>query len=282
MKERRMNIRSSRCAAIALSATLLLAGAYAHAQSSTPLFEPLFQGRWLINSGNVEVQGIDGQVGFDSAFHYLPLQPDDNFFTLYDITDVLTLDVTAPDGTAAVHAASTVSHTSFIGPDSMRFEGSVDAQTTSTGTPGPSTNVQIGAGGLMANFMGFAFRTTSAMQVALTLDASLAPDASQDPVHGVFEFVLNSDFGPVFSASTRNPEGLPAGTVIFEIPAGQYSFEAALSASALLNEHILGTGSAELHLLAIPEAETWALLVVGLPAVGALALRGRRRLGGAV
>jgi hypothetical protein len=236
-----------------------------HAQS----FQPTVQGRWVQPVGDAVIVGQDGQAGTGKYNVFQPA-PD---FGPFIRTGTLHLDVAAPDATAAAHLRGSVSHTSSIDPEAIRYEGSVALSSTTSGTPGPGSYVNANG----ESFFGLMFDVATPLSVVLSLHADLAGRGEVN-----FNFIEENETRPsIFSEraiSFENGTGrIVPRELTFALSPGHYNLSMRLDSYVPSLEGV-AAATAGFSLIAaaipaIPEPQAWLMLVAGLPLLGVM--RGR-------
>jgi hypothetical protein len=250
----------------------------AYAQSFDPVVQQARRVQlWAIGT----IQGQDGASSSDFLYQFKQFPPEASFFGPYDVSDHLVLDIAAPDGTAAAHFDTTQSLTSFVGSERIEYEARVVASAATTGTPGPASTGYAGtvpSGPGNGAFFGMYFDVHTPISAVLTLHADTAGG-------GTFIYMLRDDItGQIFAALTASdtapggPLVAPEETMLLLQPS-RYVMTAELTAHVPLNAQGDFTAGFALEAVAVavPEAQTWAMLLVGFPLLGALARRARRR-----
>src|SRR2546423_3442968 len=156
--------------------------------------------------------------------------------------------------------------------EAIRYAGSVGVTSTTSGTPQLAA---VSADG--QSFFGLFFDVTTPVSVVLSLHADFAG-------HGGVDFnLLNSTAGTAtFSERAFGEEngtgGIARQDVLLTLTPGSYDMTMRMGAHFQHADGSVNAGAsaaAEFSLVAtaIPEAQTWLILVTGLPLVGALGRR---------
>jgi hypothetical protein len=254
-------LRAGACAALAFAASVQ-AG-----------FEPIQQDRRIADSAVVYVRGIDGQFN-DADFPNFANAADGDF-GLFEVDDSQDFDLVSPDGTASAHAMAGASQRSLIGPTAISFEASVFANATRQPVSPPG---QASASGYGASAFELDFSLASAMGVSLTLGSTL--DVSD---FNVFDFELSRDGQVVWTDEVVTDPLTGVADRSFTrwlvLEPGLYHLSAGLGVNASAGVAAVGEasqGSAAFTLAAVPEPQTWLLMLGGVGALAALVRRRRR------
>lgn len=257
-----------------LLAALLLAAPVVAAHAQFVAHDP--HNRWINLFADATVQGIDGRTASNTLYQYKVWPQNTSPLGPFDVSDRLLMDVVSPDGTAAAHFDGFSSQVSSIAADRMSFEGVATLSASTSGTPGPLTTGLVTSPGPRGDFFGTYFDVSSPVTAVLSLHAQLDGN-------GAFALYLNDlsngSFVPVFFQSASDGSPIALHDVTLNLGAGTYELRAELSGIAALNQH--GSFSAGFALQAItspiPEAQSWALLLAGMPLLAGVATRRRRR-----
>jgi hypothetical protein len=252
---------------------LAMVGLFAlHSAICAQPFQLVHQGRWVRIEGSASIVGQNGQPGTGSDSRFLPAEPGANFDP-FSGTESFQLDVTAPDGTAAAHLLGSVSQTSSIATNAIRYEGSAAMSASTSGTPGAGSTWSIQA--FEGSFLAVVF------DVAAPVTAVLSLHANGPPGIGSFAVLLHRQL-PSGSELIYIEQGaqIAPHEVRLALEPGTYDVRGDLG-GGITNESRSGVVDAGFSLVAaIPEPQTWSMLAAGLVLLGVgrrLSSRGRHR-----
>lgn len=177
----------------------------------------------------------------------------------------LVLDTALGTGRGAGRVAQT---SSFAG-DAIRFEGAADVFMSGE----VFGNAAINGSGAASSRFEYRFSVAEATPVILAMESEVGPNRSD------YTFLLRSDAGNVVWADTVLFDD--AGNEIRSfsrsllLAAGVYQLDAALTASSAFDNNFASSGRAvgAFTITAVPEADTWTMMVGGMLAMGFVARR---------
>lgn len=227
--------------------------------ATTPAFSAISQSRSVATSGEISVfDGVTGQdviARLDIEKH---TATDD--FSLFDQSIGLgTLVLDNPSGSG--HGSGRTAQTSSFTANRIQFRGDADVFMESAG----------GAYAVGHSFtnMNYSFSVDRVLSVALAMDSEILPR------HSEFEFLLKNQLGDIIWGQTAlyDDYGIETRTFTQQLTLnpGVYSLTANLSAESFSqfgDNKYSGRSVASFSITAVPEPESYYLLLIGLSAIG--------------
>jgi hypothetical protein len=184
--------------------------------------------------------------------------------------------IASPDGLATANGQSAISQQSFIGDSVISFSSVASAE----GSGSASGGGDYLSSSTLASLIESAFDVATATWVTLTMDSRLDPGAT-------FSFQLARDGTTVWDDEVLHDAGgaeIRSFSQSLLLTPGHYTLNSSLSLNGSVAsgpDHLPASaefhaqGSAEFRLAAIPEPQTWLLMLGGLGLVGSLVRKSR-------